>query len=119
MVVALLAAVGLMATACGASTAGETGKGVAYKIGFNSSATGASASLGLPEAKTAQMIQEQINKQGGITGPDGVQHDVEIVIYDDESVADTAVSNVTRLIQEDQVVAVVSTSGSGTTIAHI
>lgn len=119
VIVTLLVAVSLVVTACNTGTVGETGKGVTYKIGFNSSATGASASLGLPEAVTAEMIQKQINDQGGITGPDGVKHDVQIIIYDDESVADNAVSNVTRLIQEDQVVAVVSTSGSGTTIAHI
>ncbi|MBN1429977.1 MAG: ABC transporter substrate-binding protein [Anaerolineae bacterium] len=118
-IVTLLAIVGLDVTACNSGTSQETGQGVTYKIGFNSSATGASASLGLPEAKTAEMIQKQINDQGGITGPDGVKHDVKIVIYDDESVADNAVSNVTRLIQEDEAVAVVSTTGSGTTIAHI
>jgi branched-chain amino acid transport system substrate-binding protein len=65
------------------------------------------------------MIQQQINEQGGIVGPDGVNHDVEIVIYDDENQADKTVSNVTRLIQEDEVIVVVSTTGSGTSIAEI
>jgi branched-chain amino acid transport system substrate-binding protein len=93
--------------------------GAPYKIGFNSSATGASASLGLPEAKTAQMIQEQINQKGGITGPDGVKHAVIIVIYDDKSGTDQTVSNVTRLILEDEVVAVVSGTSSGASVAEI
>lgn len=93
--------------------------GAPYKIGFNSAATGASASLGLPEAKTAQMIQKQLNDQGGIVGPDGIQHAVTIMIYDDKSESDQAVSNVNRLIEEDEVIAVVSTTASGTSVAHI
>jgi len=93
--------------------------GVPYKIGFNSSATGASASLGLPEAKTAQMLQKQINDMGGIVGPDGVRHAVTIVIYDDKSVNDQTVSNVNRLIQEDEVTAVVSGTSSGASVVEI
>ena len=115
LIIALLSVVGLLLGACARPKAAAT----TYKIGFNSSATGNYASLGLPEAKTAEMIQEQINEQGGVVGPDGVKHDVEIVIYDDENQADKTVSNVTRLIQEDEVIVVVSTTGSGTSIAEI
>lgn len=117
-IVTLVTMVALLVAAC-AKGGGTPTTGVTYKIGFNSSATGPSASLGLPEAKTAEMIQKQLNEAGGIVGPDGVRHDVEIVIYDDESVADKAVSNVTRLIQEDEVIVLVSTTTSGGTIAHI
>jgi branched-chain amino acid transport system substrate-binding protein len=113
--IALLTVAGLILTAC----ACPPKAGSVYKIGFNSSATGSYASLGLPEAKTAEMIQEQINKAGGIVGPDGVRHAVEIIIYDDETEADKAVSNVSRLILEDEVVVVVSTTGSGQSVAHI
>lgn len=112
-VVTILALLGLLLAACAKP------QGSVYRIGFNSSATGPSASLGLPEAKTAEMIQQQLNEAGGVVGPDGVRHQVEIVIYDDESVADKAVSNVTRLIQEDEVIVLVSTTTSGGTIAHI
>jgi branched-chain amino acid transport system substrate-binding protein len=104
-------------TVAGCSCSGKGG--AVYKIGFNSSASGPYASLGGPEAKTAEMIQEQINEAGGITGPDGVKHAVEIVIYDDETEADKAVSNVSRLILEDEVIVVVSATGSGQSIAHI
>ncbi len=115
--VTLVTVVGLLIAAC--AKGGTPAAGATYKIGFNSSATGPSASLGLPEAKTAEMIQQQLDEAGGVVGPDGVRHPVKIIIYDDESVADNAVSNVTRLIQEDEVIVVVSTTGSGTTIAHI
>ena len=115
VVVALLLVAGLIATACSCPPK----EGSVYKIGFNSSASGPYASLGDPEAKTAEMIQKQINDAGGITGPDGAKHAVEIIIYDDETEADKAVSNVSRLILEDEVIVVVSTTGSGQSIAHI
>jgi branched-chain amino acid transport system substrate-binding protein len=102
-----------------ASLAPPATAGVPYKIGFNSSATGASASLGLPEAKTAQMLQKQINDLGGIVGPDGVRHSVTVVVYDDKSANDQTVSNVNRLIQEDEVVAIVSGTSSGASVAEI
>jgi len=105
-------------TGC-APSAPTSKAGSAYKIGFNSSATGASASLGLPEAKTAQMLQKQINDLGGIVGPDGVRHAITIVIYDDKSTTDQTVSNVNRLIQEEEVVAVVSGTSSGSSVAEI
>jgi branched-chain amino acid transport system substrate-binding protein len=115
LVVSLLVVAGLIGTGCSCPAK----EGSTYKIGFNSSATGSYASLGLPEAKTAEMIQKQINDAGGIVGPDGVKHNVEIVIYDDETEADKAASNVSRLILEDEVIVVVSTTGSGQTIGHI
>lgn len=115
LIVVLLLVAGLALSAC--KPQGKAGS--VYKIGFNSSASGPYASLGGPEAKTAEMIQEQINEAGGITGPDGVKHAVEIVIYDDETEADKAVSNVSRLILEDEVIVVVSATGSGQSIAHI
>jgi branched-chain amino acid transport system substrate-binding protein len=115
MVVTSMIVAGLVVVGC--SCSGKEGS--VYKIGFNSSISGPYASLGGPEAKTAEMIQEQINEAGGITGPDGVKHAVEIVIYDDETEADKAVSNVSRLILEDEVVVVVSATGSGQSIEHI
>jgi branched-chain amino acid transport system substrate-binding protein len=103
----------------GVSATATPATGAPYKIGFNSSATGASASLGLPEAKTAQMIQKQINDQGGILGPDNVRHPVTIVIYDDATSNDKTVSNVNRLISEDEVIAIVSGTSSGASVAEI
>jgi branched-chain amino acid transport system substrate-binding protein len=115
LAVSLLIVAGLVVTGCSCPAK----EGSTYKIGFNSSATGPYASLGLPEAKTAEMIQKQINDAGGVVGPDGVKHNLEIVIYDDETEADKAASNVSRLILEDEVIVVVSTTGSGQTIGHI
>jgi branched-chain amino acid transport system substrate-binding protein len=115
-VLAFILALAILAGCAGGKAAPTAG--AAYKIGFNSSATGASASLGLPEAKTAQMIQKQINDAGGIVGPDNVKHEVTIVIYDDKTNNDDTVSNVNRLITEDEVIAVVSGTSSGASVAE-
>jgi branched-chain amino acid transport system substrate-binding protein len=106
-------------TAPVAAASSTPATGAPYKIGFNSSATGASASLGLPEAKTAQMIEKQINDLGGILGPDNVRHALTIVVYDDKSVTDQTVSNMNRLISEDEVIVVVSGTSSGASVAEI
>ncbi len=44
--------------------------GVTWKIGFISAATGAAASLGVPERDVARIVADQL-KATGITGPDG------------------------------------------------
>jgi branched-chain amino acid transport system substrate-binding protein len=43
-------------------------KGGAIKVGAIFARTGGAANLGEPEAKTAEMLVEKINKQGGVNG---------------------------------------------------
>jgi len=74
-----------------------------YKIGVVMAETGGASSLGVPEANTARMMAAQLEESGGVTGPDGVQHPVEIIIYDSESNPDVAASAISRLILEDEV----------------
>lgn len=136
---ALLAAGAMLLTACGTPTpesteapaevteeheeeptaTAEPEAGSPYKIGFSASITGPGSSLGEPERNTAEMIAAQLEGQGGITGPDGVTHPVEVIIYDDESNPDTAVSVVRRLIEEDEVQVVVAGSLSGNSLAIV
>jgi len=70
----------------------KSGEPVTYKIGFIAAITGGAAFLGEPERDAAAMVQEQINKQGGIKGSDGVMHPVEIIIYDTEGSGDVAIT---------------------------
>ncbi len=93
--------------------------GSTYKIGFASAITGPGSSLGEPERNTAEMIAAQLKDQGGVTGPDGVLHPVEVIIYDTESNPDTAVSVVRRLIEEDEVQVIVAGSLSGNSLAIV
>jgi branched-chain amino acid transport system substrate-binding protein len=89
----------------------ETQMGAPYKIGFAPGVTGGGAFLGEPERNVAEIIAAQLEEAGGIiVGPDGVKHEIEIVIGDTESNPDTAVSVARRYVEEDQVVAVVAGS---------
>lgn len=93
--------------------------GTPYKIGFIASITGPGASLGVPERNVAQMVQAQLKAQGGITGPDGVRHEVQILIFDDESKTDTAASVARRLIEQEGVDVLVAGTLSGPSLAMV
>ena len=84
----------------------------AYKIGAVLSLTGTFSSLGIPEENTALMMEDQINNAGGING-----HDIEIIIYDTESTAEKASTMATRLIEQDNVLAILGPSTSGASLA--
>ncbi|PHP26660.1 ABC transporter substrate-binding protein [Limimaricola cinnabarinus] len=82
------------------------------KIGASLAVTGPAAFLGDPEAKTLEMLVEELNANGGING-----EEVELVLYDDGADPNKARTFATRLIEEDEVVAVIGGSSTGTTMA--
>ena len=84
------------------------------RIGAIFSVTGPASFLGEPERNTAKMLEEDINKSGGLLG-----RKVEIIVYDDETDATKAVTAVDRLIKKDRVVAIVGPSTSGSTLAIV
>src|SRR5512139_3037169 len=88
--------------------------GEPIKIGAIFSVTGPASFLGEPERNTAKMLEEDLNRAGGLLG-----RPVEVVVYDDESDATKAVTAADRLLKRDRVVAVVGPSTSGSTLAVI
>jgi branched-chain amino acid transport system substrate-binding protein len=103
-----------------ASTEGEEGQvGDTYKIGFLASVTGGAAFLGEPERDAALMVQEQLDAAGGIVGPDGVRHDIEIIVYDTEGSGDVAIPLAKKLIDDDKVVAIVGSTRSPVSLALV
>jgi branched-chain amino acid transport system substrate-binding protein len=85
-----------------------------YKIGAVFSITGVGSFLGEPEKKTAEMIAEEVNKQGGING-----HPIELIIYDDESDATKSNLAVKKLIKKDQVPVIIGPTRSGESLAVV
>jgi branched-chain amino acid transport system substrate-binding protein len=83
-----------------------------YKVGAVFSVTGGGSFLGDPEKKTAEMIAEEINKNGGING-----HPLELIVYDDESDATKCTLAVKKLINKDKVCAIIGPSISGLSLA--
>lgn len=82
------------------------------KIGAIVSATGPASFLGDPELKTLQLYVKKINENGGVNGDM-----IELVHYDSAADPKKAVTFTKRLIQQDQVVAIIGPSSSGATLA--
>jgi branched-chain amino acid transport system substrate-binding protein len=94
-------------------------QGSTYKIGFLASVTGGASTLGEPERNSAMLLQKQIDAQGGIVGPDGVRHPVKILIHDTETNSDTAITLAKKLINDEQVIALIGPTTSPEAMAMI
>jgi len=82
------------------------------KIGALLSVTGPAAFLGAPEARTLEMLTEQVNARGGIAG-----HKVKLIVKDTGASPEKAVSFARQLIDEEKVFAIIGPSTSGETMA--
>lgn len=106
-------------TAPAAKAAEKPATGEAYKIGAIFDITGAGASLGVPERDTVKMLEAEVNAQGGIKGPDGKLHPVQVVLYDNQSQESQSVLVAKKLIEEDKVPVIIGSTQSGTTLAML
>lgn len=108
----------LVATSCQAAATGSSGDaGEPYKIGALLSITGGASTLGVPQRNTLEMLHEELQATGGIRGPDGLMHPVELIIYDTESDETKAVLAAKKLIEEDEVSIILGSSTSGESLA--
>ncbi|PDT81580.1 ABC transporter substrate-binding protein [Sinorhizobium sp. BJ1] len=82
------------------------------RIGATLSETGPAAFLGDPEAKTLKMLVEEINAAGGVLG-----EKIELIVYDDGGDPNKARTFATRLVEDDEVVAVIGGTTTGTSMA--
>jgi len=82
------------------------------KIGAIVAATGPASFLGDPELKTLQHYVAKINKNGGVNG-----QMIELIHYDTGANPKKAVTFTKRLINQDEVVAIIGPSTSGETMA--
>lgn len=100
----LVLLVALLAASMQAYSAGNE----PIKVGAILAVTGPAANLGLPEARTVDMMVEQINKAGGILG-----HPLQVIVKDSQASADKAVSFAKQLIDEEGVLAIIGPTTSG------
>src|SRR4051812_3026164 len=101
------ALVGLSAFAAKAQTSGEP-----IKIGAIVSATGAGAGLGVPERNGLLLAEKDINAKGGING-----RPIKIIVEDDASNPDPALSKAKDLIFSQKVAALLGPSLTASTVA--
>ncbi len=111
----LVLAAGLVLSGCGNNTGGNAGTGAeTYRIGAVLDISGSASSLGVPERNTLNMLQEKINAAGGVNG-----HPLELTILDNKSDETEAVLAVKKLIDRQEVLAVIGCSSSGPSMAMI
>jgi branched-chain amino acid transport system substrate-binding protein len=96
----------LAATLCA-----QDDKSKSVKIGAIFAVTGPAANLGGPEAKTAQMLVDKINADGGVGG-----YKLELIVKDSGASPEKAVSFAKQLIEEEKVLAIIGPSTSGETM---
>jgi branched-chain amino acid transport system substrate-binding protein len=105
---AVLATLSVLATSRPAAAAAAE----EVTIGALLSVTGPAAFLGAPEARTLEMLTEQVNARGGIAG-----HRVRLIVKDTGGSPEKAVSFAKQLIDEEKVFAILGPSTSGETMA--
>jgi branched-chain amino acid transport system substrate-binding protein len=101
------ALVGLSAFAAQAQTSGDP-----VKVGAIVSITGAGAGLGAPERNGLLLAEKDINDKGGING-----RPLKIIVEDDASNPDTALSKANDLIFSQKVAALLGPSLTASTVA--
>ncbi len=82
------------------------------KVGALLSVTGPAAFLGAPEAKTLQMLVDEVNAGGGLRG-----RKVQLVLKDTGGSPEKAISFARQLMEEEKVFAIIGPSTSGETMA--
>jgi branched-chain amino acid transport system substrate-binding protein len=85
-----------------------------YKIGVIFSVTGAASFLGEPEKNAIIMLQDQINKAGGVGG-----HPLEVIFEDSKSDETQAVLSAKKLLERDNVLAIIGPSTTGESMAVV
>jgi branched-chain amino acid transport system substrate-binding protein len=113
-----LAAMGLIAAACGGGTTPSGGGSPAAQtktlnIGFTNSQTGAQQVASTKQTEGIKLWVDQVTKAGGIKLKDGTVLMPKITFYDDESKTDRVQSLYTKLINDDKVDFLLSPYSSG------
>jgi branched-chain amino acid transport system substrate-binding protein len=83
-----------------------------YRIGAVLSLSGPQAGLGEPERRAIELEVERINDAGGVHG-----RPVEVFFEDDATDEAKAVTAASRLIEQENVIALIAASGTGQTMA--
>ena len=82
------------------------------KIGALLAVTGPASFLGAPEARTLEMLVEDLNAKGGVDG-----HPLQLVVKDTGGSPEKAISFAKQLVDEEQVFAIIGPATSGETLA--
>jgi branched-chain amino acid transport system substrate-binding protein len=118
LVAVLVVLAAALVAGCGEETTstssggGSQPSGDPIVIGAIVSATGANAALGTQERNVLEMMEGYVNGEGGVLG-----RPLDIIVEDDKSDPQEAVTAANRLIEQEKVVALIAATGSSSTVA--
>src|SRR5882762_8513575 len=110
----LLAAAAVTLVVCQAAECLAAEPGISateVKIGMWSPLTGPTALLGTSERDAIEIAIGEVNAAGGVNG-----RKIRLITYDDSGSPQEALASVRRLIDQDQVFALIAGSTSGSTL---
>ncbi|WP_142047044.1 ABC transporter substrate-binding protein [Pseudonocardia kunmingensis] len=112
LVAALIAAIGLTGCGTGVGPGSASAEGP-LRIGLLLELSGPAASFGVPERDGAQILADEINREGGVRG-----RQLELSVYDTAGNTTRCARGASDLIRREQVVAIIGgTTGSCTLAA--
>jgi branched-chain amino acid transport system substrate-binding protein len=91
---------------------GQAAAGDPIKVGVIVAATGPAATVGLPERNGILLAEKVINERGGVKG-----RPLKLIVKDDTSNADTAISLANELIFGEKITALVGSTATASTVA--
>ncbi|MEA5027201.1 MAG: ABC transporter substrate-binding protein [Erysipelotrichaceae bacterium] len=112
--ITLFMVINLILTGCGSASGEEQAAETTIKVGVNMELSGAVASYGQAELNGIKLAIKQVNANGGVLGKQ-----IELVEVDNTSAASEATSVTTRLVTQDEVVAILGPATSGAFKASI
>lgn len=110
---ALVAALLLIAPACGSGSGATAGEDTPVRIGYIGALTGASATMGAPGQRGIQLAIQEANADGGIDG-----RPIELAAFDDQADPTLSVSGAQGFIRENDVAMVIGGPNSPTVLAN-
>ena len=90
----------------------QAASGEPIKIGVIVAVTGPAATVGVPERNGVLLAEKVINERGGVKG-----RPIKLIVKDDTSNADTAISLANELIFGEKVVALIGSTATASTVA--
>jgi len=112
MRIRLFVALALTAVAAGTLSCGSKGSGKEILVGEYGSLTGGIATFGISTKNASSMAFDEINKKGGVLGKQ-----IKLLVEDDQSKPEEAGTAVTKLINQDHVVAMLGHVASSHSLA--
>lgn len=111
-VVAFAAVLAGSMAGCGGAKSTTSGGSETYKVGAILSLTGTYASLGVSEKNALDLEVKRLNEAGGVNGKK-----IELIIEDDGTDEAKAVAAASKLIGQDNVIAILGATGTGQSMA--